>query len=83
MMFVSMKNIETRCSNSAASLVQWWVPRYCSCSVYFLKIRSVRMLDTIACSELLVWLFSSAWDNVILTLDVRFICSFVVIDPTN
>jgi hypothetical protein len=48
-----------------------------------LKIRSVRMLDTIVCSEPLVWLFSPAWDAVILTLDVGFICPFVVIDPTD
>jgi hypothetical protein len=30
-----------------------------------LNIRSVRMLDTIVCSEPLVWLFSPAWDAVI------------------
>jgi hypothetical protein len=47
------------------------------------KIRSVRMLDSIICSEPLVWLFSPAWDAVILTLDVGFICPFVVIDPTE
>jgi hypothetical protein len=47
-----------------------------------LNIRSVRILDTIVCSEPLVWLFSPAWDAVILTLDVEFICPFVVIDPT-
>ena len=41
-----------------------------------LKIRSVRMLDTIVRSEPLIWLFSPAWDAVILTLDVVFICSF-------
>jgi hypothetical protein len=48
-----------------------------------LKVRSVRMLDTNVCSEPLVWLFSPAWDAVILTLDVGFICPFVVIDPTD
>ncbi len=48
-----------------------------------LKIKSFRMLDTIVCSEPLVWLFSLAWDAVILTLDVGFICPFVVIDPTD
>jgi hypothetical protein len=48
-----------------------------------LKIRSVRMLDTIICLEPLVWLFSAAWDAVTLTLDVGFICSFVGIDPTD
>jgi hypothetical protein len=31
----------------------------------------------------LVWLFSPAWDAVTLTLDVGFICPFVVIDPTD
>jgi hypothetical protein len=41
------------------------------------------MLDTIVCSEPLVWLFSPAWNAVILTLDVGFICPFVVIDPTD
>jgi hypothetical protein len=49
----------------------------------YLKIRSVRTLDTIVCSEPLVWLFSPAWDADILTLDVGFISPFVVIDPTN
>ncbi len=35
-MFVSIWSFETRCSNSAASLVQWWVRRYCSSSfIYF------------------------------------------------
>jgi hypothetical protein len=41
------------------------------------------MLDTIVCSEPLVWLFSPAWDAVTLTLDVGFICPFVVIDPAD
>ncbi len=48
-----------------------------------LKIRSVRMMDTIVCSRPLVWLFSPAWDAVTLTLDVGFIRPFVVIDPTD
>ncbi len=34
------------------------------------KIRSVRMLDTIVCSGALAWLFSPAWDDVILALDM-------------
>ena len=33
-----------------------------------LKIRSLRILDTIVCSGSLVWLFSLAWDAVKLTL---------------
>jgi fumarate reductase subunit D len=43
------------------------------------------MLDTIVCSEPLVWPFFPAWDAgaVILSLDVGFICPFVVIDPTD
>ncbi len=41
------------------------------------------MLDTIVCSEPLVWLFSPAWDAVTLTLGVGFICLFVAIDPTD
>jgi hypothetical protein len=48
-----------------------------------LKVRSVRLLDTTVCSEPMVWLFSPAWDAVILTLDVGFICPFVVIDTTD
>jgi hypothetical protein len=44
-----------------------------------LKISYVRMLDT---NVPLVWLFSPA-SAVILTLDVEFICLFVVIDPAN
>jgi hypothetical protein len=47
------------------------------------KIRSFRMLDTIVCSGSLVWLFSPAWGAVTLTLDVGFICPFVVIDPAD
>ncbi len=38
------------------------------------------MLDTIVFSGLLVWLFSPALDAVKPTLDVGFICLFVVID---
>jgi hypothetical protein len=41
------------------------------------------MLDTVVYSGPLVWLFSPAWDAVTLTLDVGFICLFVVIDPTD
>ena len=33
-----------------------------------MKIRSVRILDTMVCSGSLVWLFSPAWDAVKLTL---------------
>jgi hypothetical protein len=33
MIFVSIKNFEAQCSNSAASLVQLWVRRYYSSSV--------------------------------------------------
>ena len=49
---------------------------------FLLKIRSVRILDTI-CSRTLLWLFSPAWDAVKLTLHVGFICPFVVIDPID
>ncbi len=48
-----------------------------------LKVRSVRMLDMIVCSEPLVWLFSPAWDAGILTLDAGLICPFVVIEPAD
>ena len=37
-------------------------------SWFLLKIRSVRILDTIVCSEYLVWLLSPAWDAVKLIL---------------
>ena len=57
---VSILNLETRCSSSAASQIQWWVP-----------------------TVLFFWLFSPAWDAVQLTLQVGFICPFVVIDPTD
>ena len=35
-----------------------------SSSAVFLRIRSVRILDSIVCSRPLVWLFSPAWDAV-------------------
>jgi hypothetical protein len=34
-------------------------------------------------AEPLVCLFSPAWDAIILTQDIGFICPFVVIDPTD
>jgi hypothetical protein len=40
-------------------------------------------VNTIVCSEPLMLLFFPAWDAVELTLDVGFICPFVVIDPTD
>ena len=50
---------------------------------FLLKIRSVRILDTIACLGTFLWLFSLAWDAVKLTLKVGFACPFMVIDHTN
>ena len=50
---------------------------------FLLKIRSVRILDTLVCSKKLLWLFSPSWDAVNLTLKVGFIWLFVVIDPTD
>ena len=50
---------------------------------FLLKIRSVRILDTIACLGTFLWLFSLAWDAVKLTLKVGFTCPFMVIDHTN
>ena len=41
-----------------------------------MKIRSVRILDTIVCSGTFLWLFSLTWDAVKLTLKVGFICPF-------
>ncbi len=60
---VSISNFETRCSNSAVSLVQWWVPTvmlFFRC--FFWK--SGLLLGTIVCSGQLVFLFSPAWDAV-------------------
>jgi hypothetical protein len=77
--FVSVFKFEPRCSNSAASLVQWWFPTtllFFSC--FF--IRSVRMLDKLGA---LIWLFSRAWDAVELTLGIGFFCSLKFIDPTD
>ncbi len=48
--------------------------------MFLLKIRSVRILDTIVCSGPQVRLFSPAWVAVELTLEFGFICRFVVID---
>ena len=50
---------------------------------FLLKIRSVRILDMIVCSQTLLWLFYPALDAVKLTLQVGSICPFVVIDSTN
>ena len=50
---------------------------------FLLKIRSIRILDTMVCSGTLLWLFSPAWDTVQPKLQVGFICPLVVIDPTN
>ena len=49
---------------------------------FFLKIRSARILYTIVCPGTLLWLFSLAWDTIKPTLQVGFICPFVVLDPT-
>ena len=51
--------------------------------LFLLKIRSVRMLGTIVCSEPSFWLFSPAWDAVKLTLEVGFTFPFVVIDSKD
>ncbi len=49
MIFVSISIFETRCSNSAASLVQWWVPSppddAALLPLFLLKIRSVAGYD--------------------------------------
>jgi hypothetical protein len=50
--------------------------------IFPLDDNSSGMLDTIVCSGPLVWLFSPAWDAVILILEVGFIYSYVAIDPT-
>ena len=50
--------------NWTSSLV-WGCFLQCrSSSAVFLRIRSVRILDSIVCSRPLVWLFSPAWDAV-------------------
>jgi hypothetical protein len=48
-----------------------------------LQTMSVGMMDTIVCLGPLVWLFSPAWDAIILTLENGFICPFVAIDPAD
>ena len=80
---VSILNSETRCSSLAASQIQWWVPTVLFSFGILLKIRSVRILDTIICLGTLLWLFSQARDAVQIILRVGFICPFVVINPTN
>ena len=50
---------------------------------FLLKIRSVRIMDTIVCLGTLLWLFSPAWDAIKLTLKVCFVCPLVVIVPTD
>ena len=57
----------------------------CSSVQFLLKIRSdqFRIHDTIVCSGTMLWLFSLAWDAVLLTLKVGFICRSVVIDSTD
>jgi hypothetical protein len=52
-------------------------------ALFLLKIRSVRMLDTIVCSGQFAWLFSPAWDAIKPTLEFGFICPFMVIDPND
>ena len=53
-------------------------------SGFFLKFRSVRILNMILCSGSLVWLFSPAWDVVNSPCqEFGFICALVVIDSTN
>jgi hypothetical protein len=83
LIFVSILNFETRCSNSVLRWFNGGSDDTARLPLLLLKIRSVRMLDTIVRSEPLVRLFSPAWDAVILTLDVGCICPFVVIDPTD
>ena len=82
---VSLLNLETRSSNSAASLADDGFRQAALLPPFLLKIRPVRILDTIVCSGSLLWLFSPDWpgDAFELTLKVGFICPFVVIDPTD
>ena len=56
-------NFEMHWLNWTSSLV-WGCFLQCSSSADFLRIRSVRILDSIVCSTPLVWLFSPAWDAV-------------------
>ena len=49
---VSILNLETRCSNSAASQSHWFNNRSRHAALlqqFLVKIRSVRILDTIVC----------------------------------
>ena len=86
-MSIQVWNLEMRCSSSAALQIQWWVTVGSNCAVlllrFLLKIRFIRILDTIVCSETLLWLFSRVWDAIKITFQVGFMCPFVVIDPTD
>ena len=73
--FVSILNLETHFSSSDSMVGPG--------RAVLLQIRSVRILDTIVCSGILLWLFSPALDAVKLTLQVGFIFPFVVIDHAD
>ena len=73
--FVSILNLETHFSSSDSMVGPD--------RAVLLQIRSVRILDTIVCSGILLWLFSPALDAVKLTLQVGFIFPFVVIDHAD
>ena len=85
---VSILNFETHCSSLAAvqRVTHQWV-----CTVFFLKIRSVWIMDTIVCSLNCFGcshLPGPAWDSIQFSLKIGFICPFVVIglgpfDPAN
>ncbi len=70
MIFFSIKNLKLV---ARARLIRWFNGGSDDVALLPLfLIRSVRMLETIACSGTLVWLFSPAWDAVKLTLESWF-----------
>jgi hypothetical protein len=50
---------------------------------HLLRVGYVEKALNDRCAATLVWRLSLAWDAIELTLEVGFICLFVVIDPTD
>ena len=81
-LFVSVALVIPVVKETVSRLLRWFNGVFDNTTLFLLlllKIIYVKMLDTIVCSGPLVWLFSPA----AVTLDVGFICPFVVIDSTD